>query len=186
MTVERQLRLRAARLHAGRTDVKVRNEVPVHDVEVDEVRAARFDVAQLVRQPRKIGGEKRRRDLDAAHWVVVGGAAAGPSMMPPSSCRLTTTVIGSRPLTGAPRKGNWRMIMPSAMPGYDSNFTFDTLSPRLSSAGRTVSSARSMRSGITYDGGAGGTPTSNETSFCAATTVPFGGSSARMPCAVLS
>ena len=41
-----------------------------------------------------------------------------------------------------------------------------------------------MRSGITYDGGGGCSPTSSETFVCAATTVPFGGSSAMIPCCI--
>ena len=47
------------------------------------------------------------------------------SMIPPSSCRVTTTVIASRAETGAPRSGYWRMITPSGRPGYDSNFTVE-------------------------------------------------------------
>src|ERR1051326_1667745 len=144
MTVERQRRRLADGLHDHRSDRQVRHEVAVHHIEVQEVGAG-FDVTNLVAELREVSGKNRWRDLDR-HWVVVPVPGAGGragcccSMMPLSSCLLTTTVIASRALTGAPRSGNWRMIMPSAIPGYASNFTVNTFNPCPSRYGRASSS----------------------------------------------
>ena len=40
-----------------RPDGQVRHEMTVHDIEMEQVRAAGLDVAQLVAQPRKVGRE---------------------------------------------------------------------------------------------------------------------------------
>src|SRR5262245_13312594 len=114
MAVEGQLARFPAGLDDRRPHGQVRDEVAVHYVEMEDVRAA-FDRGDLLGQAAEICREQR--GSDANHCVAVGGGVAGCSMIPPSSCRLTTTVIGSCPLTGAPRSGNWRMMMPSAMPG---------------------------------------------------------------------
>src|SRR5262249_866105 len=136
VTVERQPAVGAAGLHDRRADGEIRHEVAVHDIEVKQIRA-RFDGRDLLSESAEVGPKQRGGDADG--HCVAGGGAAGCSMIPPSSL-LTTTVIGSRALTGAPRSGNWRMIVPSAMPGYASNLTVEMVRPRRSSAGRTPSS----------------------------------------------
>src|SRR5919109_3741864 len=52
-------------LYYLRTEGKVRHEAPVHDVNVDPVRACFRDHRDLVAQPREVGAQNRRRDSDA-------------------------------------------------------------------------------------------------------------------------
>src|SRR5688572_12341919 len=129
MAIKRQFCLGSKSLHHGRPERQVRNEVAIHDVDVDNVRTESLEVLHRVAQPREAGREDRRSDLDV-HCVVVavvavvsvsGGAAVSVcgastgicsgSRMAVSSCWLTTTVIGSRDDTGEPGSGYWRMII---------------------------------------------------------------------------
>ena len=67
MDVERLGRVRAERLHHRRADGDVRDEMAVHDVDVDPVGAGLVDRAHLLAEPREIGGQDRGGDEGCGH-----------------------------------------------------------------------------------------------------------------------
>ena len=69
----------------------------VHDVDVNQVGAARFDRGDCVAEPREVGGQDRRRDQHAH--------------------RLTSSEIGSPGAIWNPACGLWRMTMPAGNAG---------------------------------------------------------------------
>ena len=60
--VQRQIRLLVDRLHHQGTDRQVRDEVAVHDVQVEQPRPARLRGGDLLRQARQIGRQDRGRE----------------------------------------------------------------------------------------------------------------------------
>jgi len=67
MTVERELRDGAARLHDHRPERDVRDEMTVHHVDVDPVRSGSFDRGDGVRQSGKVRGKDGRSELRFSH-----------------------------------------------------------------------------------------------------------------------
>ncbi len=65
MDVERHLRDPLDRPDDRRPDRDVRHEVTVHDVHVNEIRAAALDGGDRVAKRREVGGENRRSDQHA-------------------------------------------------------------------------------------------------------------------------
>jgi hypothetical protein len=63
MHFERQLRHALQRGDDGRPDRDVRHEMAVHDVDVQQIRAAGFHARHFVRQAREVGGEDGGGDL---------------------------------------------------------------------------------------------------------------------------
>ncbi len=101
--VEGHLRRLRERLEDDRPDREIRDEPPVHHVEVDEVRAGGLARGDGLAEPREIGREDRGGERDSrAH-----GAASGEAI---------TKLSASRRVTGAPASGNWRRIVPVAAP----------------------------------------------------------------------
>ena len=62
MNVEGEFAVRTKRLHNCRTDGEVRNEMAIHDVDVNPVRSRRIDRADLLAEPSEIGGKDGRGD----------------------------------------------------------------------------------------------------------------------------
>ena len=108
--VERHLGDALERRDDRRADGDVRHEVPVHDVDVDQVGAAALDGGDRVAERREIRGQNRRRDEDAH--------------------RLTSSEIGSPGAIWNPACGFWRSTMPAGMPGYGFEPTTATRKPR--------------------------------------------------------
>jgi hypothetical protein len=63
--VDRELGCGADGLDDRETNADVRHEDTVHDVDVDEVGAGRFDVMDLLAEPAEISRQDRRPDCDA-------------------------------------------------------------------------------------------------------------------------
>ena len=61
MHVERFFRVRAERLHHGRSDGDVGHEMAVHHIDMDEIGACLLDGLDFRAQSREIGGQNRRR-----------------------------------------------------------------------------------------------------------------------------
>ncbi len=101
MDVERQAGVPAQRRDHRDADGQVGHEVAVHDVDVQDIGAARLADAGGCGEVREVGGEKRGGDFDhgRAPW-----AAA------------TTSEITSRRRRGCPGSGFWRRIVPSEIP----------------------------------------------------------------------
>src|SRR5687768_6338415 len=119
----------ANRADLDRTDRDVRHEMPVHDVDVNEICPAALDRRNVLSQIREICRQDGGRDLN--HWLTSSEMpSAGPTRNPPGGCCRTT--------------------VPGGTPWYGCEPTIVTRKPRV----RSVSAARSplvpMRSGITY------------------------------------
>ena len=67
--VERLRRMRAYRLHNRRPHRDVGDEMPVHDIDMDPVRAGRVDRADFFAKPGEIGGQDGRSDTDGLHGL---------------------------------------------------------------------------------------------------------------------
>ncbi len=67
----RRVDLRRQRLDDQRAHRQRRDEVPVHDVDVDRARARVHDLGDLLAEPGEVGGEDRRRDAGrrAGHQI---------------------------------------------------------------------------------------------------------------------
>jgi hypothetical protein len=73
--VERLLRVRPYRLHHVGSNRDVGNEMPVHHIDMDPVRARGIDRAHLLAQPSKVAGENRgRNDEGMPHQFCSSGA----------------------------------------------------------------------------------------------------------------
>ena len=64
MHVERFRTVRAQRLHDRGADRQVRDEMPVHDIDMDVIRPGGVNCAHLLAQFGEIGGKDRRRDTN--------------------------------------------------------------------------------------------------------------------------
>ena len=64
VAVERQLRRLAQRLHHRRTQCKVRDKVPIHNIHMDDTSSAFARGAHLLAQPGKISRKNRRCQFD--------------------------------------------------------------------------------------------------------------------------
>jgi hypothetical protein len=53
---------------SGWAEGEVRDEVPVHQVEMEQIGARRLDIGDLVGEPGEVGGQQRRCDADR-HWL---------------------------------------------------------------------------------------------------------------------
>ena len=73
MHIERLLRGAPHRLDDDRPEGDVRHEAPVHDIDMDPVRAGLVDGKDFLAEPLEIGGEDRRGDDDRTHRRL-GGA----------------------------------------------------------------------------------------------------------------
>ncbi len=64
MNIERKFRLLADKIDDRRAERNVVNEMAVHDVAMDPIRAGFLDPCDFVGQAGKVGGENGRRDDD--------------------------------------------------------------------------------------------------------------------------
>ena len=97
--VERPCGDASDRAHHRRTDRDVRDEVPVHHVDVNQVRAATFGRRDIASERCEVGGQNRRRNLDRArsHRLTSSEMASlAPTRNPPAGC-CRTTVPGGTP-----------------------------------------------------------------------------------------
>jgi hypothetical protein len=67
MNIEREVRTALARLDDFRPVSQIWNETPVHDIDVNPVRARRFAHGELLPEFRKVSAQDRGRNLDLAH-----------------------------------------------------------------------------------------------------------------------
>ena len=77
----------------------VRDEVPVHHVDVNQIGAATFGRGDVASERCEVGGENRRRNLDRAgsHRLTSSEIASlAPTRKPPAGC-CRTTVPGGTP-----------------------------------------------------------------------------------------
>ena len=104
MNVEGEVRGAAEGPEDERADGQIRDEAPVHDVEVDGVGARPLAGGDLLREPPEVRRQKRGGDLHAR----VGHGDP--------SAEATTNERTSFLETGKPDCGNWRRIVPAAAP----------------------------------------------------------------------
>ena len=88
----------------------------VHDVDVEEVGAARLGERDRAREVEQVGGEDRRRDLHRRTSAI---------RSPPA----TTSEITSRRRSRWPGSGYWRSTTPGAAPSYGSYLTLPKRKP---------------------------------------------------------
>ncbi len=89
------------RLHDRRPHRQVRHEVPVHDVDVQQVGSATLDRRDLLAQRGEVRCQERWRDCErkGIHW------------------RLTSSEMASPGAIWNPACGFWRSTMPGGTPG---------------------------------------------------------------------
>ena len=67
MHVEWQICFFADKTNNVRPKGNVIDEMSIHDVAMDPIRACGFDAVDFIAEPRKIGGKNGRRDDDSRH-----------------------------------------------------------------------------------------------------------------------
>ena len=86
-----------------RADRDRRDEVPVHDVDVDHAAPRVHDLADLLAEAREVGGEDRRRDRDLARQP----HQMARSMLPPQLLHVTIAVLDMRTIVEcSPQSGH--------------------------------------------------------------------------------
>jgi glycine C-acetyltransferase len=94
MAVEGLVAVRAKRLHHHRADGDVGHEMPVHDIDVDVIRAGSIDRLHLRAQPGEIGRQNRGRDA---------GRLLHPGRITSAALRCHETICpGWKAMIGAP------------------------------------------------------------------------------------
>ena len=87
MDVERQPGRPAERANHRGADGQVRDEVPVHDVDVNQIGSSGLGLRQCIRQAREVGSQEGRRDPHA-HECGTTAASGGRETVSETTSRL--------------------------------------------------------------------------------------------------
>src|SRR6266571_4057234 len=117
-----------------RPERDVRDETPVHHVDMQPVGASLEDLGDLLRQAREVDGENARCDADSTtrHWGL-------------RATTMSTTVPGE---ASVPAAGRWPTTVPGDASDVRRRVTVPSCSPSCSSRVRASADAMPSRSGI--------------------------------------